>query len=77
MSLAPLNNSVVFKKLFTDPEIVTTFVEDLMGVKLEIQADNIVLEKKFYPPIGAIDITLDIFIDDPKHCLIIEICSCS
>ncbi|NJO15180.1 MAG: hypothetical protein HC877_05370 [Thioploca sp.] len=73
MPLAPLNNSVVFKKLFTDPEIVTAFVEDLMGVKLEIQADNIVLEKKFYPPIGAIDITLDIFIDDPKHRLIIEI----
>ncbi len=73
MPLAPLNNRVVFKKLFTDPEIVTAFVEDLMGVKLEIQADNIVLEKKFYPPIGAIDITLDIFIDDPKHRLIIEI----
>ena len=73
MPLAPLNNSVVFKKLFSDPEIVTAFVKDLMGVKLEIQADNIELEKKFYPPIGAIDIALDIFIEDPKHCLIIEI----
>lgn len=73
MPLAPLNNSVVFKKLFSDPEIVTAFIKDLMGVKLEIQADNIVLEKKFYPPIGAIDIALDIFIEDPKHRLIIEI----
>jgi predicted transposase/invertase (TIGR01784 family) len=73
MPLAPLNNSVVFKKLFTDPEIVAAFVEDLIGVKLELQANNIVLEKKFSPPIGAIDIALDIFIDDPKHRLIIEI----
>ncbi|NJO15591.1 MAG: hypothetical protein HC877_07550 [Thioploca sp.] len=73
MALAPLNNGVVFKKLFSDPEIVTAFVYDLIGIKLDIQADNIELEKKFYPPIGAIDIALDIFIEDPKHRLIIEI----
>lgn len=73
MALAPLNNSVVFKKLFSDPEIVTAFVYDLIGIQLEIRANNIELEKKFYPPIGAIDIALDIFIEDPKHRLIVEI----
>ena len=34
--LAPLNNSVVFKKLFREPEILTAFVKDLVAVDLSI-----------------------------------------
>lgn len=73
MVLAPLNNRVVFKKLFTDPEIVIAFVKDLTGLELDIQAEDITLEKKFYPPIGSVDIALDLLIEDPKHRLVIEI----
>ena len=73
MRLAPLDNSVVFKKLFRDPEIVTAFVKDLIGVDLDITADNIELEKQFAPPVGAVDIKIDIFVQDPKHRMVVEI----
>lgn len=73
MQLAPLDNSVVFKKLFRDPEILTAFFKDLTGIQLSLTADNIELEKKFNPPIGLIDIAFDIFAEDPERRIIVEI----
>jgi predicted transposase/invertase (TIGR01784 family) len=73
MALAPLNNSVVFKKIFTDPAVVTAFIYDLTGLEVDIRPENIQTEKRFKPPIGPVDIALDIFIEDPVHRLIIEI----
>jgi hypothetical protein len=52
MQLAPLDNSVVFKKLFRDPDILTAFFKDLTGIQLSLTAANIELEKKFDPPLG-------------------------
>lgn len=71
--LAPLNNSVVFKKLFRHPEVLSAFISDVTGVQLELTAENIELERKFDPPVGNIDIALDIFAEDPKHRVIVEI----
>ncbi|MDM8529202.1 hypothetical protein QUF58_13485 [Anaerolineales bacterium HSG24] len=71
MRLAPLNNQVVFKKLFQDKEILCTFVKDLTG--LDIDPERIETEKKFDPPIGHIDIELDIFAEDSAHRIIVEI----
>lgn len=73
MQLAPLDNSVVFKKLFRDPEILTAFFKDLTGIQLSLTADNIELEKKFKPPIGSIDIAFDIFAEDPERRIVVEI----
>jgi hypothetical protein len=64
---------VVFKKLFRDLEILTTFFKDLTGIQLSLTADNIELEKKFDPPIGLIDITFDIFAEDPEQRIVVEI----
>ena len=73
MNLAPLNNSVVFKKLFANPEVVTAFVYDLLGIEIAITGENIELEKKFHLPVGLIDFALDIFIEDPQRRIVIEI----
>jgi len=73
MQLAPLDNSVVFKKLFRDPEILTAFFKDLTGIQLTLTAENIELEKKFDPPIGLIDIVFDIFAEDPERRIVVEI----
>lgn len=45
MQLAPLDNSVVFKKLFRAPEVLTTFFKDLTGIQLSLKPENIELEK--------------------------------
>ena len=73
MQLAPLDNSVVFKKLFRDPDILMAFFKDLTGIQLHLKAENIELEKKFDPPIGLIDIAFDIFAEDPERRIMVEI----
>ena len=70
MFLAPLNNGTIFKKLFQDKEVLQAFVKDLIGI--EIEPEEIEVEKRFAPAIGNIDIAFDIFADDPKHRLIVE-----
>jgi len=70
MFLAPLSNGTIFKKLFQEREILQAFVKDLIGI--EIEPEKIEVEKRFEPAIGNIDIAFDIFADDPKHRLIVE-----
>jgi len=71
MSIAPLNNQVVFKKLLSDEEILKAFIKDFLDIDLTPQ--TIEVEKKFVPPIGGVDIEIDIFVDDPTHRVVIEI----
>jgi len=73
MALAPLNNEVIFKKMFRDPEILVAFVKDLIGVDLDPNTIVIEQEKKFVPPIGGVNTEMDIFVDDPQHRIVIEI----
>lgn len=73
MVLAPLNNSIVFKKLFRDPEILTAFVHDLTGAPVHFEAHNIELEKQFNPPIAGIDTRFDIFAEDTLHRAVVEV----
>ena len=72
-TIAPLDNSVVFKKLFRDPDILMAFFKDLTGIQLHLKAENIELEKKFDPPIGLIDSAFDIFAEDPERRVVVEI----
>jgi len=71
MPIAPLNNQVVFKKLLSDEEILKAFIKDFLDIDLTPQ--TIEVEKKFVPPIGGVDIEIDIFVDDPTHRVVIEI----
>jgi hypothetical protein len=71
MAVAPLDNSVIFKKLFTDPEILTVFVKDLTG--LDIEPEIIETDKRFSSPNDPIEVEFDVFVEDPKHRLIVQI----
>ncbi len=73
MALAPLNNEVIFKKMFRDPEILVAFVKDLTDIDLDPTTIVIEQEKKFVPPIAGVDTEMDIFVDDPEHRIIVEI----
>ncbi len=72
MALASLDNQVVFKKLFRDPDILQAFLYDLIGIRLQLRPEQIEMERKFAPPIGNVDVSIDIFVDDPEHRLVIE-----
>ena len=55
--VAPLRYDVIFKKAFCDRDIFTAFVQDVLGIKIEI--DHVETEKRFAPPIGRVDSRFD------------------
>lgn len=69
--LAPLSNEVIFKIAFTDREVLTCFVRDILG--LDVILGNIETEKRFSPKIGNIDFAYDIFAETEDERFIIEI----
>lgn len=73
MAVVPLDNSVIFKKLFSDPEVLFTFIHDLLGIQLDRTTTTIETEKRFAVPMGAIDTQFDIFVEAPNERVVIEI----
>ncbi len=71
MTLARLDNEVFFKKAFTDKIVFKAFVKDIVGI--EVNPDKIETEKSFAPKLGNINFKYDIFAEDVKKRIIIEI----
>jgi predicted transposase/invertase (TIGR01784 family) len=71
MTLARLDNEVFFKKAFTDEIVFKAFVRDIVGI--EIQPDKIETEKAFQPKLGNINFKYDIFAEDSKKRIVVEI----
>ncbi len=69
--LARLDNEVFFKKAFTDKMVFKAFVKDIIGI--EVEPEKIETEKAFEPKVGHINFKYDIFAEDPKKRIIIEI----
>lgn len=71
MALARLDNEVFFKKAFTDKIVFKAFVKDIIGI--EVNPDKIETEKAFQPKLGNINFKYDIFAEDNKKRIVIEI----
>jgi hypothetical protein len=71
MTLARLDNEVFFKKAFTDKIVFKAFVKDIVGI--EVEPDTIETEKAFQPKLGNINFKYDIFAEDKKKRIVIEI----
>jgi hypothetical protein len=71
IKVAPLRYGVIFNKVFSKPHIFTAFVKDILG--LEIEIDKVETEKSFSPIIGNVDSRFDLFAQDTKNRLIIDI----
>ena len=69
--VASLRYGVIFKKAFSVPEIFTAFVRDFVGVSIEI--DHVETEKSFDPPIGNVDVEFDLYAEDKKNRIIVDI----
>ncbi|HAI69396.1 MAG TPA: hypothetical protein DCM38_08170 [Gammaproteobacteria bacterium] len=69
--VASLRYGVIFKKAFCVPEIFTAFVRDFTDVQLEV--DHIETEKSFAPIIGKIDSRFDLFVEDKRNRIIVDI----
>lgn len=69
--VVPLRYGTAFKKAFSDPEVFSAFVRDVVGVELEFT--HIEQEKAFLAPVGKVDIRFDLFGEDVKHRAIVEL----
>ena len=69
--VASLRYGVIFKKAFSQPDIFKAFVKDFLGIELNI--DQIETEKAFDPPIGKVDTRFDLFAEDKKNRIIVDI----
>jgi len=71
MMLARLDNKVFFKKAFTDRIVFKAFVKDIIGI--EVEPEKIETEKAFQPKLGSINFKYDIFAEDTKKRVVVEI----
>ena len=71
IQVAPLRYGVIFKKAFSQPHIFTAFIKDFTGVDIEI--DTVETEKSFTPVIGNVDSRFDLFAEDKKNRIIVDI----
>jgi predicted transposase/invertase (TIGR01784 family) len=69
--VASLRYGVIFKKAFSVPAIFTAFVRDVIGVHIEI--DHVETEKSFDPPIGRIAVEFDLYAEDKKNRIVVDI----
>jgi predicted transposase/invertase (TIGR01784 family) len=69
--VASLQYGVIFKKAFSKPNIFKAFVKDFLGLDLEI--DHVETEKAFSPIIGSVDSRFDLFAEDRKNRMIVDI----
>lgn len=70
-AVASLRYGVIFKKAFSQPDIFTAFVKDILGIDLII--DHVETEKSFSSPIGSVNNHFDLFAEDKVNPIIVDI----
>ena len=69
--VASLQYGVIFKKAFSQPDIFTAFVKAVLGI--QFSCDKVETEKSFRPSIGNVDSRFDLFAQDEKNRVIVDI----
>jgi predicted transposase/invertase (TIGR01784 family) len=69
--VASLQYDVIFKKAFSKPEIFKAFVKAVLGIELEIT--EVEMEKVFDQEIGRVKSRFDLFAQDIKNRVIVDI----
>ncbi len=71
IQVASLRYDVIFKKAFSHPNLFTALVKDFLGIQLEI--DEVENDKAFIPPVGNVATKFDLFAEDKKNRVIVEV----
>lgn len=69
MHLANLTNEVIFKKVFTNVEVFTAFVKDVLGLDIEI--DKVETERELNREAAHIRFRMDLFAESKDHRVIV------
>lgn len=71
VEVIPLKFGVVFKRVFSQPDIFTQFAQDILGISVNIK--QVHTEYEYPEPIGFVKTKYDLFGEDPDQRIIIEI----
>jgi hypothetical protein len=71
MHLGNLDNEVIFKKVFTNVEVFTAFVKDVVGIDIDI--DRVETERELNRKTAHIRFKMDLFAESKDHRVIVEI----
>jgi len=71
IEVASLHYDVIFKKAFSKPSIFIAFVKAMTGITLEIS--KVETEKSFSPAVGKVGSRFDLFAEDKKNRIIVDI----
>jgi hypothetical protein len=71
IEVASLHYGVIFKKAFSNPAIFKAFVKDFLDIQLDIT--DVETEKSFDTPVGSVDSHFDLFAEDKKNRIIVDI----
>jgi len=69
--VASLRYDVIFKKAFSHPKLFTALVKDFLDIQLTI--DEVENDKAFIPPVGNVATKFDLFAQDKKNRVIVEV----
>ena len=70
-AVASLRYGVIFKKAFSQPDVFTAFVKDILDIDLII--DRVETEKSFPSPVGNVNNHFDLFAEDKVNRIIVDI----
>ena len=70
-AVASLRYGVIFKKAFSQPDVFTAFVKDILDIDLMI--DHVETEKSFPSPVGNVNNHFDLFAEDKVNRIIVDI----
>lgn len=71
VEVMPLKFGVVFKRIFSNPAVFNRFAEAVLGIPVQI--DQVHTEYEYAEPVGFVKSQYDLFAEDPKNRLVIEI----
>ena len=71
IDVIPLKYGTMFKRAFSQPAIFRQFVQDVLGIKLNI--DIVHTEYEYPKPIGFVRSKYDLFAEDADQRIIVEI----
>ena len=75
--VASLQYGVIFKKAFGEVDIFTAFVKDVVSsavnLQLDLQIERVETEKSFTPVVGRVATRFDLFAQDKKNRVIVDI----
>ncbi len=71
MQVIPLKSGVMFKRVFSQPNIFNHFVEDILGIKFNTK--KVYTEYEYPEPVGFVRSCYDLFAEDKEQRIIVEI----